>query len=69
MSENTKVASAPQQPATLRQLRYLLAVAREAGIDSKSLDDLAKEKYGVFAGALSRKDATDLIDYIQTRRT
>lgn len=63
------VAAAPEQAATQRQLRYLQAVAREAGIDAASLDELAMSDFGVLANDLNRRDASTLIDNIQTRRT
>jgi uncharacterized protein YbdZ (MbtH family) len=66
---DVQVASAPEQAATQRQLRYLQAVAREAGIDASSLDELAMAEFGVQASGLSRRDASTLIDSIQTRRT
>ena len=60
-------AIGPDQPATQRQLRYLQAVAREAGLDGEALDERAMQEYGVLAAALSRRDASSLIDLIQTR--
>jgi hypothetical protein len=66
---DAQVAAAPEQAATQRQLRYLQAVAREAGIDASSLDELAMSEFGVLANDLSRRDASTLIDNIQTRRT
>jgi len=66
---DVQVATAPEQAATQRQLRYLQAVAREAGIDAASLDELAMGEFGVQANGLSRRDASTLIDNIQTRRS
>jgi hypothetical protein len=60
-------AIGPDQPATQRQLRYLQAVAREAGLDGAALDERAMEEFGVQAAALSRRDASTLIDLIQSR--
>ena len=51
------------QPATQRQLRYLAAVAREAGVDA---DEIAEELYGVTSAALTREQASKLLDVIQT---
>lgn len=53
------------QPATVRQLRYLQAVAREAGYDMAALDNRAVQEFGVLAAGLSRRDASTLIDLIQ----
>lgn len=58
--------SAVDQPATQRQLRYLQAVAREAGYDMAALDNRSVQEFGVVAAALSRRDASRLIDLIQT---
>lgn len=60
-------AIGPEQPATERQLRYLQAVAREAGLDQAALDERAQSEFGVLAAALSRRDASTLIDLIQSQ--
>ena len=60
-------AIGPDQPATQRQLRYLQAVAREAGLDGAALDERSMQEFGVLAAGLSRRDASSLIDLIQTR--
>jgi hypothetical protein len=66
--DTTAVAAiGPDQPATQRQLRYLQAVAREAGLDGSALDERAVQEFGVQAAALSRRDASALIDLIQSR--
>ena len=57
----------PTVTATQRQLRYLRAVAREAGLDEEALAQLASERYGCEIAALTRRDASELIDHIQTR--
>ena len=64
---STVAAIGPDQPATQRQLRYLQAVAREAGLDGAALDERAMQEFGVQAAALSRRDASSLIDLIQSR--
>jgi hypothetical protein len=66
--ESVSVAAiGPDQPATQRQLRYLQAVAREAGLDGIALDERAMQEFGVQAAALSRRDASSLIDLIQSQ--
>ena len=60
-------AIGPDQAATQRQLRYLQAVAREAGLDATTLDERAMQEFGVQAQALSRRDASTLIDLIQNQ--
>ncbi len=62
-------ATPPEQAATQRQLRYLQAVAREAGLDAAALDEHAVREFGVPAIELNRRDASTLIDLIQTRRS
>ena len=67
MATSTRTApSIPGQPATNRQLRYLQAVAKEAGYDNAALDERAVQEFGVKAAALSFRDASTLIDLIQT---
>ena len=66
--ETASVAAiGPDQPATQRQLRYLQAVAREAGLDGAALDERSMQDFGVLAAALSRRDASSLIDIIQSQ--
>lgn len=60
-------AIGPDQPATQRQMRYLQAIAREAGLDAAALDARAEQEFGVQAPALSRRDASTLIDLIQSQ--
>lgn len=59
---------APEQAATQRQLRYMQAVAREAGFDAQALDELATREFGGPAMSLSRRDASALIDLIQNQQ-
>lgn len=69
MATNTRESAfgiGPDGPATQRQLRYLQAIAREAGYDAAALDNRAVQAFGVQAAALSRRQASTLIDLIQT---
>lgn len=59
--------AAYEQPASQRQLRYLQAVAREAGLDTADLDLLALDLFAQHATALNRRDTSYLIDHIQTK--
>jgi hypothetical protein len=61
-------ATGPDQPATQRQLRYLQAVAREAGLDQVGLDGRSEQEFGVPAAALTRRDASSLIDIINSSK-
>lgn len=56
---------APGMEATQRQLRYLQAVAREAGLTARQLDQLTQRHYGCLAVQLSRRDCSACIDLIQ----
>lgn len=56
---------APGQAATQRHLRYLQAVAREAGLTARQLDQLTQRHYGCLAVQLSRRDCSACIDLIQ----
>ena len=58
----------PTPTASQRQLRYLRAVAHEAGLDESALALLAFERYEREIAALTRRDASELIDHIQTSR-
>lgn len=53
------------EPATPRQLRFLSAVAREAGYDAAALDNRCVQEFGVEANKLTRRDASQMIDLIQ----
>lgn len=64
MSDRT-IPVIPDQPATQRQLRYLQAVAREAGYDMPALDNRATQEFGKTAPQLTRREASQLIDLIQ----
>lgn len=54
------------QPATPRQIRYLEAVAREAGIDGLNLQRWSEAEYGKTYREITRGQASELIDRIQT---
>lgn len=54
----------PDQPATPRQLRYLQAIAREAGFDMDALNARSMTEFGVPANQLTRRDASTLIDVL-----
>jgi hypothetical protein len=45
----------------------LQAIAREAGLDPAALDERAMQEFGVTTEALNRRDASTLIDRIQTQ--
>jgi hypothetical protein len=53
------------EAASQRQFRYLQAVARERGLDPEALDARSEREFGVVAQALTRRDASTLIDLLQ----
>jgi len=67
-SHTPVAAPAPEQAATQRQLRYVQAVAREAGLDAQALDELAQREFGAPAMALSRRNCSALINLIQAQQ-
>lgn len=64
-----RAISTLDQPATQRQVRYLQAIAREAGVEDAELnDEVARFSPGGLE-ELSRRDASALIERLQARRT
>ncbi len=69
------VASAAQaavdqgnQRATERQVKFIRAIAREAGLDEQELADWTQELYSQEVNQLNRRDASTLIEALQRRR-
>ena len=56
------------QPATERQLRYVQAIAREAGMDDEGLKSEVRQLFGGTVEELTRRDASALIERLQSRR-
>jgi hypothetical protein len=56
------------QAATPRQLKFMEAVAREAGLSEDELKDEVQRTYGRAAHELSRRDASSFIERLQNRR-
>lgn len=56
------------QRATERQVKFIFAIAREAGLDEQELTTWSQELYGQEVGALNRRDASTLIEALQRRR-
>ena len=59
----------PRQEATPKQIKYLHAVAREAGISAEELDARARETFGEELAELGRREISTLIEQIQSERT
>lgn len=56
------------QGATPRQLKFMEAVAREAGISEEDMKAQVKERFNCLPHELSRRDASALIESLQARR-
>ncbi len=55
-----------EQPATQRQLKFIEAIARERGLDDQALNEEAERLSGNEVAALSRRDASALIERLQS---
>ena len=56
------------QTVTPRQLKFIQAIAREAGIDEEALKDEVERTYGRPITELGRRDASTFIERLQARR-
>jgi hypothetical protein len=56
------------QRATERQVKFIFAIAREAGLDEQELTTWSQELYGQDVAQLNRRDASTLIEALQRRR-
>jgi hypothetical protein len=56
------------QPATQRQIRFVQAIAREAGLSATEVETEAQRLFGVELALLSRRDASALIERLQAKR-
>ena len=56
------------QRATERQVKFIRAIAREAGLDEQELADWSQELYSKPVDQLDRRDASTLIEALQRRR-
>lgn len=61
-------AAGNTQRATERQVKFIYAIAREAGLDEAELGDWSQELYGMPVDELNRRDASALIEALQRRR-
>jgi len=55
--------------ATPRQIKFLIAIAREAGLSEEDLESETQESFGCAVDALGRRDASALIERLQQRRS
>src|SRR4051794_3237613 len=56
------------QRATERQVKFIYAIAREAGLDEQELAAWSQELYSQDVDQLNRRDASTLIEALQRRR-
>jgi hypothetical protein len=61
-------ATGVSQAATQRQIRFVQAIGREAGLTDEQIEDEARKSFGTGLDALSRRDASTMIDKLQARR-
>lgn len=59
---------AASQKATERQVKFIFALAREAGLNEQELGEWSRELYNVEVEQLTRRDAGTLIESLQRRR-
>jgi hypothetical protein len=57
-----------EQPATQRQLNFIRSIAREIGLAESALESEVEQRFGANLGAISRRDASALIEDLQQRR-
>lgn len=55
-------------PATERQVKFIYAVGREAGLDDEEMETWSQELYNVPIADLNRRDASTFIEALQRRR-
>ena len=67
-SEVPRGSNSNDQVVTPRQIKFVLAISREAGIDEKQLNEEVQRTYGKPLAELGRRDASALIERLQARR-
>jgi hypothetical protein len=65
---NAPAGDAGNGRATERQVKFIYAIAREAGLDEQELGAWSQELYGQDVDQLNRRDASTLIEALQRRR-
>ena len=66
--ESERRIASVNQPATPRQLKFIQAIAREAGLEEAELNEEAERAYGRPIAELGRRDASAFIERLQARR-
>ena len=65
---SAQAGDAANQRATERQVKFIFAIAREAGLDEQELNTWSQELYNQEVAQLNRRDASTLIEALQRRR-
>lgn len=65
---NAAASDQGNQRATERQVKFIYAIAREAGLDEQELATWSQELYSQDVDQLNRRDASTLIEALQRRR-
>lgn len=60
--------AATSQTVTPRQLKFIHAIAREAGLDDEAVDREVAESFGCSVAELGRREASEFIERLQARR-
>jgi hypothetical protein len=68
VASSATVGDPATQRATERQVKFIFAIAREAGLDEQELTTWSQELYGQEVSELNRRDASTLIEALQRRR-
>lgn len=72
-TRDRRLASTPangggDQPATLKQLKFIRSIAREAGMGEDQVESAAQSRYGRSVATLGRRDASAFIEWLQAER-
>ncbi len=67
-ASQSATADQGNQRATERQVKFIFAIAREAGLDEQELNTWSQELYSQDVDQLNRRDASTLIEALQRRR-
>ncbi len=62
-------AATASQGATTRQLKFIQAIAREAGLEDEALRADVRESFGCEVAELGRREASEYIERLQSLRT
>lgn len=66
--DRVRPAAQLDQPATQRQVRFLQAIAREAGLSPHEVEAEARSLYGAPLDEISRRNASAFIERLQAKR-